>query len=83
MSNVIMGNGFILYSKEKQRNLINPANVNIFGDDFRIIVETQTICGDCGIALVDFDENQNKECEICISFSDKELEHFISILQET
>ncbi len=81
MSNVIMGNGFTLYNKEKQRNNINPLNINIFGDDFRVIIEPETICGDCGIALVDFDENQNKECQISISFDDQELEQLISFLQ--
>jgi len=67
--------------QEQILNGIQNNNNKIYGDDFLIEIIKENIQGDCVLSIQDFDENQNKESEININFSEQELGQFIHLLQ--
>lgn len=71
-----------LYQKQmlEQMFKFKKSDFNIYGDDFRIEFGINNIVDDCIIRITDYDENQNKEAEISISFNDLELNQLINIL---
>lgn len=66
-----------------QKQVLNQSNNNpkIYGDDFLIEIISQNCQDNFVLSIKDYNENQEKECEININFNEKELGQFIQQLQ--
>lgn len=60
---------------------LNKKKSKIYGDDFLIEFTPKNVSGKFALSIKDFDENQNKECEINVEFSEQELGQLIHTLQ--
>lgn len=61
--------------------MIGKNNHTIYGDDFKIDILEKNINGEFAMKINDYDENQEIENDIVISFNRQELGTFILILQ--
>lgn len=58
----------------------DSAELNVFGDDFKIEIVPANIQDNCAMKIKDFNENQQLESEIAIDFTKDELSQFINLL---
>jgi hypothetical protein len=84
----VTGNKLTWYQKDiiHKINLYNTQmncknDYTIYGDDFKLDILGKNINGEFSMKINDYDENQEIENDVVISFSKQELSTFILILQ--